>query len=269
MDDTETAKQTNNFLKLKLKMNSTEKELRSYINATEQMSGFDSYDSAEGDMNSFDGDAGFSLADGDSMSYAEGAGQAEGISDPYVIQYQNTTANDVTAIFMGFNDYSSATNYGNPTAVVLSNLQGGTYGRLINQSNNKNFVVGKWRFTASGSNITSQLTQTLTLNHVDANGQNYQKPINMSVLKDLFQFSTDAIDVTKRVTFDGNTYITFTLKASCTLVIAAYPVIVLSGKAVLNGGSNVNKAIAPRLSGKNVAPVIIQTSQDVRGITKG
>ena len=250
-------------------MKNAEKELKNYIAGTERMSGFDSYDSAEGDMSNFDDDnMPSSYADGDEMSYASGAA-SEGVSDPYVIQYQNTTTDDVTAVFMGFNDNFGATNYGNPTAVVLSNLQGGTYGRLIAQSNNKNFVVGKWRFTASGSNITSQLTQTLTLNHVDANGQNYQKPVNMSVLKDLFQFSTDSIDVTKRVTFDGNTYMTFTLKASCTLVIAAYPVVILSGKAVLNGGANVNKAIAPRLSGKNVAPVIIQTTQDVRGITKG
>lgn len=251
-------------------MKNSDQELKNYIAGTERMSGFDSYDSAEGDMSDFDGDnVENSYADGDQMSYASGNQAVEGVSDPYVIQYANTTTNDVTAIFMGFNDYFGSTNYGNPAAIVLTNLQGGTYGRMIAQSNNKNFVVGKWRFTASGSNITSQLTQTLTLNHVDANGQIYQKPVNMSVLKDLFQYSTDAIDVTKRVTFDGNTFITFTLKASCTLVIAAYPVVVLSGKAVLNGGTNVNKAIAPRLSGKNVAPVIIQTTQDVRGITKG
>ena len=48
-----------------------------------------------------------------------------------------------------------------------------------------------------------------------------------------------------------------------------FPVAVLSGKAELNGGTDLNRARAPRLSGKNVAPVIIQTSQDVRGITQG
>ena len=246
-------------------MNKFEKELKSYVSSTERMSGFDNYDSAEGDMSSFND---YDSAEGDDMSSASGA-QAEATSAPYIIQYANTTASDVTAIFMGYNDYATSTNYGNPTAIVLSNLQGGTYGRLINQSSNKNFVIGKWRFTASGSNVSSQLTQTLTLNHVDANGVVTQVPINMSVLKDLFQYSTDAIDVTRRITFDANTFFTFTLKASATLVIAAYPTVVLSGKALLNGGSNVNTANAPRLSGKNVAPVIIQTTQDVRGITKG
>jgi hypothetical protein len=46
-----------------------------------------------------------------------------------------------------------------------------------------------------------------------------------------------------------------------------FPVAVLSGIAKLNGGSYENTARAPRLSGKNVAPVIIQTSQSVKGIT--
>ena len=245
-------------------MKKSELELKSYINATERMSGFDDYDSAEGDMSSFND---YDSAEGESM--ASGPAAQEAVAAPYVIQYANTTTNDVTAIFMGYNDYSGSTNYGNPTAVVLTNLQGGTYGRLINQSSNKNFVIGKWRFTASGSNVDSQLTQTLTVNHVDANGIATTVPIAMSVLKDLFQYSTNAIDVTRRITFDANTFLTFTLKASCTLAIAAYPTVVLSGKAVLNGGSNVNRATAPRLSGGNVAPVIIQTSQDVRGITRG
>lgn len=252
-------------------MKKHEQELKSYINSTERMSGMNGYDSYDEESMFDDDGMPHSSFDDDDMSFASGGGHTpvEGISDPYIIQYENTTTDDVTAIFMGYNDNSLLTNFGNPTAVVLTNLQGGSYARLIAQSNSKNFVVGKWRFSASGSNIVSQLDQTLILNHVDGNGQNYQKPINMSVMKDLFQFSTNAIDITKRVTFDGNTFITFTLKASATLVLAAYPVVVLSGKAVLNGGSEVNRAIAPRLSGKNVAPVIIQTTQDVRGITKG
>jgi hypothetical protein len=245
-------------------MNSKEIELKIYIKGTEKYAGFDDYDSAEGDFAAFDD---YNSADGE--SFASGQAQAEAVSAPYVIQYQNTTASDITCIFMGFNDYFGSTNYGNPAAAVITNLQGGTYGRLIAQSNNTNFVVGKWRFTASGSNVDSQLTQTLNINHVNANGIVTTVPIAMSVLKDLFQFSTNSIDVTRRVTFDGNTYMTFTLKASCTLAIAAYPVAVMSGKSVLNGGSQLNKATAPRLSGGNVAPVIIQTSQDVRGITRG
>jgi hypothetical protein len=251
-------------------MNSIEKELHGYIAGTERMSGFDSYDSAEGDMSYFDDDN-FSYADDDMsyaddiMSYAGGPGAASPVSDPYVIQYQNTGLTNQTAILFGYNDYFNAINYGNPTDIIITNLQGGTYGRLIAQSNNKNFKIGKWRFQSTDQ---TQLSQTLTINHVDANGKQYSTPLNLSIMRDAYQQQSDILDVTKPVTVDANTYVSFLLIAGKTLVISMFPVSVISGKAKLNGGATLNRAKAPRLSGKNVAPVIIQTTQDVRGITK-
>jgi len=255
--------------KISIKMKKFEKEIHAAINGTERMSGYDGYDSAEGDMSyfddsSFDGDD-MSFFDGDGMSYA-GGNAPQAVSDPYVVAYENTSTVDVTAILFGYNDYFGAFNYGNPAAVIITNLQGGTYGRLIAQSNNKFFKVGKWRFQSATS---SQLQQTLQLTHVDANGKQYITPLNLSIMKDAYQQQSDIIDVTKPVTVDGNTFITFTLKAATTLTISMFPVAVISGKAKLNGGTSLNQARAPRLSGKNVAPVIIQTSQGVQGISKG
>ena len=247
-------------------MNNSEKELFGYINGTERMSGMDSYDSYEGDMSYFDNDD-LSYFDNDGMSYANGGSTSAGLSDPYVIQYVNTsTAADTTAVLFGYNDYFGATNYGNPTAIAITNLQGGTYGRMIAQSNNKAFKIGKWRFQ---STTASQLSQTLTLNHVDANGKTYSVPLNLSIMRDAYQQQSDILDVTKTLTIDANSFVTFTMKAGATLVISMFPVEILSAKAKLNGGNILNTARAPRLSGKNVAPVIIQTTQDVRGITKG
>ena len=181
-------------------MNLAEKELFGYINGTERMSGFDSYDSAEGDMSYFDDDSSF---DSDAFSYASGGSSAP-LSDPYVIQYTNTTTADVTAYIFGYNDYFGASNYGNNAATVITNLQGGTYGRLLAQSNNKFFKIGKWRFQSSTS---SQLQQTLTLTHVDANGKQYSTPLNLSIMRDAYQQQSDILDVTKTLTIDGNTFI--------------------------------------------------------------
>ena len=242
-----------------IKMNKIERELSTYINRSERFSGFDSYDSAEGN------DA-LSYFDDDNFESASGKSEANhAMSDPYVIQYVNSATNDVTAILFGYNDNFGFPNFGNPTSVTITNLQGGTYQRLLAQSQSKEFKVGKWRFQSATS---SQLQQTLTINHVDANGKQYTIPLNLSIMKDAYQFQSDVLDVTKPLTTDGNTFVTFTLKALTTFVISIFPVAVLSAKAELNGGKVYNTATAPRLSGKNVAPVIIQTSQAVQGVSK-
>jgi len=249
-------------------MNTKEKELLNAINGTERMSGMDSYDSAEGDsyfddMDSFDGDS-FDYAEGDAFDYASG-GREQLMSDPYVVSYQNTDVVPHQAILYGYNDYFGAANYGNNALVVITNLQGGTYGRLIAQSNNKFFKIGKWRFQCT---TPAQLQVTMNINHVDANGKTQSTPMNLSIMRDAYQQQSDIIDVTKPVTVDGNTYISFTLLNGATLTISMFPIAIISGKAKLNGGNSLNSARAPRLSGKNVAPVIIQTQQGVKGISK-
>lgn len=247
-------------------MKKNEKVLLNFVKEAERMSGFDSYDegdmSAFDDMDNFDGDE-MSYFDGDDMSYA--TGNKLQLSDPYVIQYENTVAVNVTAILFGFNDFAGTANFGNVGTTTITNLQGGTYARLFNQSQNKQFKIGKWRFQSS---TPSQLQQTLTLTHVDGNGKQYTTPLNLSIMKDAYQQQADVLDVTKTLTIDGNSYISFTLIASATLVISMFPISVISAKAKLNGGTSINNAKAPRLSGKNVAPVIIQTSQAVQGIAQ-
>lgn len=245
-------------------MTNVEKELHGYINGTESMSGFDS--SYEGDMSYFDDDD-MSYFDDDDMSYASGAPNANSaVSDPYVIQFVETTgiAPGTPAVLFGYNDNFDLPNFGNTTNTV-TNLQGGTYARLLAQSNNKFFKIGKWRFQSAN---LAQLQQTLQLTHVDGNGKQYTTPLNLSIMRDAYQQQPDIIDVTRPVTVDGNTSITFLLLPLATLVVSMFPVSVISGKAELNGGALLNRARAPRLSGKNVAPVIIQTTQDVKGITK-
>lgn len=251
-------------------MNFKEKELRNYISGTESFSGFDSYDSAEGDMSYFDD---FNNYDGDDFNNADAFSYAEGApvrveSDPYVIQYTNTFTTDCTAVMFGFNAnaFSGVGNFGNPAQVVITNLQGATYAQLFAQSQNKVFKISRQRFASS---TPAQLQQTITISHTDANGNVKSTPLNLSVMLDSYQFQSTVIDTTKSVVIDGNTQLSFTLKAGATFVISLYPTSIISGKAVLNGGTALNKAVAPRLSGKNVAPVIINTAQPVKGITKG
>lgn len=248
-------------------MNLKEKELLNAINGTERMSGYDGDESYFDDYDSFDGDDMY--FDGDTMSFANGMGnRPTAVSDPYVIQYFNADIVNVTAVLFGYNDFFNVPNFGNPALTTVTNLQTGGvagYGRLIAQTQNKQFKVGKWRFQCT---TPAQLQVTLNITHVDANGKQYTTPLNLSIMRDAYQQQPDIIDVTKQVTVDGNTFITFTLLAGTTLTISIFPVEVISGKAKLNGGSSIATAKAPRLSGKNVPVTVIQTAQDVKSIAK-
>jgi hypothetical protein len=245
-------------------MNASEKELHRFLGVAEKMSGYDGMDYLEGDLSSFEDDMDYFDGD-DNMSYASGNTSADNVSDPYVIQYANSTLGTLTAVLFGYNNNFQSTTFGNPVGITVTNLQGSSYLALLGQTATKPLKIGKWRFQSASS---SQLSQTLTISHFDANGKQYSTPLNLSIMRDAYQQQADIIDVTKMVTVDGNTYISFTLKANAVLTISMFPVAVVSGKAKLNGGVSLNRARAPRLSGKNVAPVIIQTSQNVKGITK-
>lgn len=248
-------------------MTQNEKELNGYLGFAEKMSGYDGMDYFEGDLSSFDDYSDYDDFDGDdAMSFATGNATAN-VSDPYVIQYSNTTPGTLTAVLFGYNNnFNDPTGqFGNPIGITVTNLQGSSYTALIGQTNNKAFQIGKWRFQSVSA---GQLSQTLTISHFDANGKQYSTPLNLSIMRDAYQFQPDILDVNKVITVDGNTQISFPLLPLTDLVISMFPVSVLSSKAVLNGGTSLNKAIAPRLSGKNVAPVIINTNQRVGGVIK-
>ena len=149
--------------------------------------------------------------------------------------------------------------------ITVTNLQGSTYTTLIGQTSNKPLTIGKWRFQSASA---TQLSQTLTIAHFDANGKQFSTPLNLSIMRDAYQFQSDILDITKTVVVDANTQISFPVLANTILVVSMFPTAVLSSKAVLSGGTSLNRAIAPRLSGKNVAPVIINTNQGVGGVRK-
>lgn len=244
-------------------MNSFEKEIHNYMGVAEKMSGYDGMDYFEGDLSAFDD---YDSMEGESaFDYATGGSGDVNVSDPYVIQYVNGTGGTLTAVLFGYNNNFQSATYGNPAGITVTNLQGSSYLALLGQSATKNFKIGKWRFQ---STTAGQLSQTMTLSHFDANGKQYSTPLNLSILRDAYQFQSDILDVTKVITIDANSQITFPLLANATLVISMFPVAILSGKAVLNGGTSLNTAVAPQLSGKNSARVNIITGGQATNVVK-
>lgn len=245
-------------------MNANEKELYRFLGVAEKMSGYDGLDYFEGDLSSFDDFDGDDFDSYDGMSFASGNAPAQNTSDPYVIQYDNATLGTLTGTLFGYNNYFQDPLFNNGL-ISVTNLQGTTYRTFVGQTSNKPLKIGKWRFQSGNA---AQLSQTLTITHFDANGKSFSTPLNLSIMRDAYQFQSDILDISKVVVVDANTEITFPVLASTILVISMFPIAVLSSKAVLSGGSSLNTAVAPRLSGKNVAPVIINTNQSAGSVIK-
>lgn len=245
-------------------MNNKEKELLNAINGTERMSSYDGEDmSYFDDMDSFDGDD-MSYADGDYENTSGSASQK--YTDPYILQYANTDTIAHTAILFGYNKYSGSVNFGNNALVTITNLNGGTYGQMFNQSANKQFVITKWRFV---STMAGQLSVTLQITHTEANGKQTTTPFNLDSLRDMYAQQGTIVEGNKPVTVDGNTELSFTLLAGAQITITMYPSKINSIKAKLGGGNQINTSRNPRTSALNAPVTLIQTSSGVKGITRG
>jgi len=181
-------------------------------------------------------------------------------SDPYILEYENTSDKDTTAVLFGFNDYNGVENFGNPKEVVITSWQGGTYRRLFNQSNNKPFMIGEWRFVSSNP---YQINQTLKHFIVDANGCTIQKPMNLAVLKDIYQNVNDTITVKSKTIIDANTFFTFPLKANTKFVISMYPIKIFSLTDFIKDDLKANQYALPSIDGQNTSPIIINTYYDL------
>lgn len=151
---------------------------------------------------------------------------------PIILQYENKTNEDKTAIIFGFNDYSNADGFGNK-GIKVTNLQIGvdhpnSYGRTLNQSSNKPFKIGKIR-VQSKVLFDKYKDLVLTFKENDANGLMYTIPYRVYYTyfnKD--QVQKDIIDMNfmlqgRKISIDGSTYFEFKLLAFTELFFTIFP----------------------------------------------
>jgi hypothetical protein len=144
-------------------------------------------------------------------------------TDPIVIEYKNTTDEDVNAILFGWDDFCFSKNYGNPKGVIINTFQGGKYSRILSQTMQTGLKFNEWRFISKNQ---EQLRVTFDKYAQIGNNLFTRIPMNIGVMKDVFQYSQDVIVVKKQEIIRSNTYYSFPLLAKTTLVIVMYPDIV-------------------------------------------
>jgi len=223
--------------------------LQNYLSSLQSDSMYSGMDGDEGEIT-----IGY---DGNSMG-----GGVQATSQPYILSITNSSSvSTVTAIVFGYVDYSAASNYGSPAAVTITNSQGGTYARLLVQSNTKPFNIAKFKFISTN---TTQLTQTITVFHVNANGDLFSSPMTLAAENSMFRQDTTILDVTRNVLIDANTYLSIPILASATLTIVMYPTEISSISAPIMGGSITKGYAAPSALSASGTNVVIKTTAPVR-----
>ena len=150
---------------------------------------------------------------------------------PLVLQYENKTNEDKTAIIFGFNEFANEDCYGNK-GIEVKNLQVGVdnpkgYARAFYQSANKPFDIGKMR-VMSPILLEKYKNLVFTRKKCDANGIEYTVPYRMFSYYDTAQVQQDIIDMDfmlqgRKISIDASTYIEFKLLANTRLVLLIFP----------------------------------------------
>ncbi len=164
-------------------------------------------------------------------------------SEPIVISIQNLNGTKQKWNLFGFNKFNGKKRLGNEEHVEISGLGSLDYSEIFNNTSGKKILIGRWRIS---TNLQKNLHQQIFKHSMNINGHYSRKPINLGVMIDSYQFQSNIIDMTSKWKITGERHLSGTIEPNSTIVISLYPQI--KGKKI------------PRLSGKNVAPVIIQTS---------
>lgn len=168
---------------------------------------------------------------GDDFFNADGAPMAQTAStptsQPYIITVSNASASAVSNFdVLGAYQYLQNTGFANGSltisgVTISSGISNVTYQQFLYQTMNSPFSVGLTYVQALGS-VTGQITQPMTLNTQDANGNQALKAIIVTI--DPYQQQTGVVAVKQLYRIDGYTKLTISnVLASSVFQIQFYP----------------------------------------------
>jgi len=185
------------------------------------------------DTNYFSGDSYFTAGE-DFMEQAYNnasgmermMGKSAPTSQPYIITVSNASASavsnfDVLGAYQYLGNVNSTT--GNVTIsgiTISSGISNVTYGQFLYQTMNSPFSVGLTYIQSI--NVSAQITQPITLNTQDANGNQALKAIIVTI--DPYQQQSGVVAVKQVYRIDGYTKLTFSqVLASAVFQVQFYP----------------------------------------------
>lgn len=196
-------------------------------------------------------DSKYSNFDGDGYDepyydYIEGAPQ-ENVkvyqADPYQIVVQNLDrVNALKAIIFGNDKFLLKPNFGSPTGVQITIGQPGVdYVELLQQTSTKPFST---QFMRIESENKLQITKFITVHQKDANGNWFQRPMNMQQFKSAYQNQENMLDAPINEHVDGSTYWEVEIEPETRVFYTIFPLYKVDTSGTLKGHEPI-KTFAP------------------------
>lgn len=199
-------------------------------------------DSLDKKYSNFDGD-GF---DEPLYDYIEGAPE-ENVrlyqADPYQIVVENTDKTTAQKVIIFGNDkFLLRPNFGSNIAIKITIGQPGVeYVELLQQTSTKPFST---QFMRIESENKLQLTKFITVHQKDANGNWFQRPMNMQQFKSAYQNQDTMLDAPINEHIDGSTYWEVEIEPNTRVFYTIFPMYKVDNSGTLKGNEAV-KAFAP------------------------
>lgn len=184
------------------------------------------------------------------------------VSNPYVIRIENTTDFEKNWVVFGSNNFLNSPNFGSDLGVQLTNGSNMDlpYSSILQDLTSSKVKIGKLRFQSDNK---LNLRQTIS-HHKFNNDSGYfkvcyeRRNLFLSLLRDVYQMQDDLLDVSLLMEIDNSIHLSGTIAPKSTFIISLFPI------EIVRIGEDKNYS-TPRLSGLNVAPVIIKQVTDLKG----
>lgn len=190
-------------------------------------------DSLDSKYHNFDGDG----YEEEHYDYIEG-GEERSVklyqADPYQIVVENTNENNARkAILFGNDKFLLKPRFGSDSGIIITIGQPGVeYVELLQQSSTKQFVT---QFMRIESENQLQVTKFITVNQKDANGNWFQRPLNMQQFKSAYQQDKNMLDAPINEEVDGSTYWEVEIEPKTRVFYTIFPLYKVDTTSALKG----------------------------------
>jgi hypothetical protein len=178
------------------------------------------------DMYSFDDNTEMYFnAEGEDIYSAEGdvavASPVRRSPSPYQITIVNSTVAPLNAIIFGQGIYLLSANFGSAVGITITPSQANvSYLQLLNQSAAQPFETSLLRIQSTN---TAQITQIILITSTDANGQQCSIPLITQSYFSANQFQSGILDIPYNLKVDSNTFLTYSVLGSTTVIMTFFP----------------------------------------------